>query len=176
MQTWSDSYGEQQRQMHADPERPYGVMGERYGQAVRDIWIKATDGKGRVLDYGCGRGTLGQSIPVVPVTNYDPFVDKFAARPEGKFEVVACTDVLEHVEREHVPDVLADVFGYSTRAVFLQVALGPAKKTLPDGRNAHITILPLSEWVALIENTKGIIRNIVRDDHGFICICEIPGD
>ena len=58
--------------------------------------------KPRLLDYGSGKEALlhhfinkfGQNFEVA---NYDPYVDKYKEMPAGKFDIVMCVEVLEHL-------------------------------------------------------------------------------
>jgi hypothetical protein len=51
----------------------------------------------RILDYGAGRGVFAERMAVLGfphVESYDPF--SMPTRPKGKFEVITCTEVIEH--------------------------------------------------------------------------------
>jgi 2-polyprenyl-6-hydroxyphenyl methylase/3-demethylubiquinone-9 3-methyltransferase len=50
----------------------------------------------RILDYGAGRGVFANHMNSAgfQVENYDPF--SFPARPEGRFDVITCFEVIEH--------------------------------------------------------------------------------
>ena len=53
----------------------------------------------RILDYGGGNGTLAELLIEAgfsEVKTYDPFVPRFAEKPEGLFDCVICFEVLEH--------------------------------------------------------------------------------
>jgi len=52
-----------------------------------------------ILDFGAGNGHLSKLLREkgFSVTSYDPMVEKHAARPKGKFDLVLCIEVLEHV-------------------------------------------------------------------------------
>ncbi len=53
----------------------------------------------RMLDYGGGRGILGNMLQTVgfnPVETYDPFVPDRMTRPEGRFDCIVCFEVVEH--------------------------------------------------------------------------------
>lgn len=123
----------------------------------------------RLLDYGSGKGyqylthriheRWGGSLP----TCYDPGVVQLSARPQGVFDGVLCTDVLEHIEEEHLRDVVDDIFGFarprylrrSTRSfVYLHICCRPAHKHFPDGTNLHATVKPPTWWNALINVRK----------------------
>lgn len=54
----------------------------------------------RILDYGGGNGRLAKLLKAKgfrTVETYDPFVPKFAAKPNGTFDVVTCFETLEHL-------------------------------------------------------------------------------
>lgn len=111
-----------------------------------------------MLDYGCGKGYqyLGRRIHeqwggILP-TCYDPGVRQLNAKPEGTFDGVMCCDVLEHIEERDVDGILADIFGYADKFVFLSIACVPAKvrALLPDGRNVHVTVKPPEWWLEKI--------------------------
>lgn len=106
------------------------------------------------LDYGCGKGAQytddinGQTIEQVlgyAVAKYDPCVPEFEVMPDGLFELVWCVDVLEMVPAGDLQAVLHQIASKATKAVFITVSTYPAKKSLLNGENAHITVKP-SEW------------------------------
>jgi len=82
---------------------------------------------------------------------YDPGHPPFSVLPEGGFDAVICTDVLEHCPEEDLPWIVGELFGYARRFVFANVACYPAAKTLPNGENAHCTIRPVAFWRALFD-------------------------
>lgn len=141
-QRFSDAYAKLQAQFHK--ERPdYGISGHNYADQIHQMAQRLQTRS--ILDYGCGKATLQKSIPF-PIQNYDPFIEEYAERPTPA-DLVVCTDVMEHIEEEYVESVLSDIASLTKRAVFFQIATSPAKKTLPDGRNAHITIRSPNEWL-----------------------------
>ncbi len=136
----SDEYRALNRQLHE--ERPdYGIGGHQHAETVLKICegIKTTS----VLDYGCGKGTLARGIPF-PIWEYDPAVPGKDMDPRSA-DLVVCTDVLEHIE----PDKLNDVLGHLKQLVkkvgYFVISTRAAKKTLPDGRNAHL-IQKTADW------------------------------
>ena len=111
--------------------------------AGRDGRRLAPDGR-TLLDYGAGKGTLALAMPDVPVRNYDPVT--FPDDPDPA-DFVACLDVLEHIEPECLKAVLWHLRSKVLKAGFLTIATRPAKKILPDGRNAHLIIKPAEWWL-----------------------------
>src|SRR5437899_636723 len=122
-----------QKQLHAT--RPdYGMSGHRFAEPILDYAKKLNTRD--ILDYGCGKASLQKSIPF-PIQNYDPCMEEYSRRPDPA-TIVVCTDMLEHVEIDCLPDVLADLAALTKQLLFLNVACRPAKKFLADGRNAHL--------------------------------------
>ena len=129
-------------------------------------------GSQTILDYGSGKGTLYQRADIKfpgsvsfsnvtefwnldSITCYDPAYQLFAAVPSGTFGGVVCTDVLEHCPEDDIPWILAEIFSYAREFVYLNVACYPAKKSLPNGENAHCTIRAPEWWKALFEAQVG---------------------
>lgn len=132
-----------QRQMHR--ENPaYGTAAHNYAQLVGDI-IEKMQPK-TVLDWACGKGCLGRQLGR-PIWEFDlaiPGKDESAAPAE----FVACIDTLEHVEEECLPAVLDDLRRVTQKVVYFSIALTPALKSLPDGRNTHILLRDEAWWKA----------------------------
>ncbi len=145
----SDHYRAQLREMHQTHVPHWGSNGFHYAEAALEF---LGDGHS-ILDYGCGKGTFGQKVrelrPDVDVRDYDPGVAGCDHLPEPA-DLVVCTDVLEHVEPDRLADTLAHLFGLAQRRAFLDIALFEAKKTLPDGRNAHLIIRPAPWWLEVL--------------------------
>jgi hypothetical protein len=109
-----------------------------------------------LLDYGAGKGAgyegegqTGRSLPDwagVDVTLYDPAYAPFSADPDGQFDAVISTDVLEYIPEEDILWVLDDMFRRARSFVYVNVACYPAANTLSNGENAHCTVLPPEWW------------------------------
>lgn len=104
-----------------------------------------------MLDYGSGKGHawargLGQRLGMKRYALYDPAVPEFEAKPAGTFDAVVCCDVLEHIGEEHLDLVIAELFDYADEFVWMSTCCREAKKHLPDGRNLHVTVQPMSWW------------------------------
>lgn len=164
----SPEYLNLQKQLHASNES-YGTSGARYADIVRQIskW-----GRLAILDYGCGKQTLAKALGLTyRVTNYDPCIEGLDAWPEPH-PVVACTDVLEHVEPELVDNVLTELRSLTTYKALLVINTGPAKKVLADGRNAHICQQPPEWWLDRIASAGFTITDQFEDNgntFGVIC-------
>lgn len=69
----------------------------------------------RILDYGGGSGltaSLLRDAGFTDVTTYDPFVAAHSTRPEGRFDLIICFEVVEHSPDPHgtfadIDDLLA---------------------------------------------------------------------
>lgn len=156
MQTISPEYVELNKQLHID--RPdYGAFGGRNAPEV--MKVARMLGAKSILDYGCGKGQLGEVLRVNgwDVREYDPAVEG-KDTPPAPADLVYCGDVAEHVEEQFIDAFLDDLRRLSNRAMMIIVATYPAKKTLADGRNAHITIRPMHWWVERLEARFKCVR------------------
>jgi hypothetical protein len=166
-QTITPEYMELNAELHRNFER-YGSNSARHLDRVLDLMSRTRCQT--VLDYGCGKGSLVDSLKMrkVKVQGYDPAVPEYSATPEPA-DLVVCTDVLEHIEPECLPAVLADLDRLMGRAGFLLIALRyDSTKTLPDGSNPHKLVMPLDWWVAKLRKFFGMASVRVqahRPDH-----------
>jgi hypothetical protein len=161
-------HGEQFRQIPAE-QTFAGQSLPRHAKSIKafiDRFAART-----ILDYGSGKGRQyepirvqleGREYPSIPaywgvdkITCYDPGYAPFSRIPEGKFDGVLCTDVLEHCPQDDLAWIVAELFGYASEFVFANVACYPAMKRLSNGENAHCTVQPTSWWEALIQNVAG---------------------
>ncbi len=141
----TESYRKLNEQMHKD--RPdFGARGGIWAQQVADYAKKI--GATTATDFGAGKGGLKATlrrISPLQVTNYDPAVPEFSAIPEPA-DLVVSTDVLEHVEPACLIAVITEIQRLAIKGVFLNIACREAKKTLADGRNAHLLVRPPYFW------------------------------
>lgn len=134
---------------------------ERYIPAIRQLVKNHTIES--LLDYGCGRATHHAKPFVTNTTLYDPYYEPHSRKPTSTYDLVICTDVMEHVPRPDVVSVLGELIDYADKVLFLAISTRPAKKKFANGENVHVTIMSAEEWDALIDslNTKGIL--IIRN-------------
>ena len=73
-----------------------------------------------------------------------PFRDNY-------FDMVTCTEMLEHIPEESVVNVLKEMFRVCKNDLFLTVALFQAKHKMPhDGSEPHICLKPAQWWVETV--------------------------
>lgn len=124
--------------------------------------IRAT-GSANILDYGSGKGrqyaardvmipgdgrweSIQEYWDVDYIQCYDPGYPPYALLPEGRFDGVIATDVLEHCPQEDIGWILSEIFGFADRFVFASIACFSARKRLPNGENAHCTVQSPDWW------------------------------
>lgn len=145
MRTISEKYLEQQKELHKNPN--YGVASVSYAPLVTQLITQL--GVTELLDYGCGKGRLAESIKPeheMVMELYDPSIEKYSERPSPR-EMVCCIDVLEHIEPELLDNVLDDLKSLTKKYGFFTIHTGPAVKVLPDGRNAHLIQEDFRWWL-----------------------------
>lgn len=143
-------------QLHRDAATFQGYQTPRYADIIGDL-VRITESKD-LLDYGCGKGMQyefkriheGWGVPMPYM--YDPYYGPHSKKPECSFDGVICTDVMEHVPTRDVRDVLRDIGDYAEKFIFLSISTKKAKKFLPDGQNAHVTVKPSEWWDRILDD------------------------
>lgn len=148
----SDAYRRMQETLHRNPD--YGVASEHFAPIVARVINQY--GVQELLDYGAGKGRLAQTLMrdrlvdhPMRIQQYDPAMPEIADPPEPS-QMVACLDVLEHIEPELLENVLDDLQRVTRDIGLFTVATTPAIKTLADGRNAHLIVERADWWLPKI--------------------------
>lgn len=165
----SEDYRKQQAHLHE--HTTYGIASAQYAPLVAKLIDQY--GINELLDYGAGsRLTLIRTISDQRLVKrkfdyhpYEPAVPAHAAEPEPR-EMVACIDVLEHIEPECLDAVLNDLKRCTMKVGLFTVHCGPAGKTLPDGRNAHLIQEPPEWWLPKITD-RFCLQTFQRTPEGF---------
>ena len=145
---FSKEYIEQLKSLHNDKSRPRG-----FGGKIKDLGqfysFMEKWGPSTLLDYGCGKGTilvhLRDKYPNTKMYGYDPAIPMYATVPSLQFECIFSNDVLEHIEPNFLKYVLEHINNTAEKYIWLRIDTRPARKVLPDGRNAHL-ILESKDW------------------------------
>lgn len=143
----SEEYRKLQQQLHQNPN--YGVASVHYAPLVAQV-LDAV-GASELLDYGAGKGRLGQTLRQhikrpLTIHHYDPAIPDWSAAPQP-CGFVACIDVLEHIEPDLIGNVLDDLQRVTAGVGVFTVHTEPAVKVLADGRNAHLIQQPPAWWL-----------------------------
>jgi len=167
----SENYKAQQAYLHQNTE--YGTMAQHYGPLVSQI-IESLEVT-HLLDYGCGRRmSLLKTLKVghkLTYQGYDPGsgLEELMTAPIPA-QMVCCIDVLEHIEPEFLEGVLDHLKRLTEVVAFVTVHTGPAMKTLPDGRNAHLTQQPIQWWLEKLAKRFDLQTMQRVGDHSYYCI------
>jgi hypothetical protein len=162
----SEKYRQLQQELHKN--RGYGQASVELAPYVAEVIRR--DRIEELLDYGAGKGRLGEELEwLVPwplrIERYDPAVPAWSTKPEPA-PFVACIDVLEHIEPDLLPNVLDDLARVTAGSGLFTVATGPAMKVLPDGRNAHLIQEPASWWLPQFMK-RFELQQFVQAQYGF---------
>ena len=163
----SDRYREQQTRLHeSNPD--YGTASVSFAPLAADLMRQ--NRITRLLDYGAGKGRLAQALNQLlafPFTaaHYDPAIPEWSKTPSPE-DFVCCIDVLEHIEPDRLDAVLDDLKRVTRRIGFFTVHTGPARKSLADGRNAHLIQQPPDWWLPRLMN-RFELYNFSRVENGF---------
>lgn len=155
---------------------------KHYGASATDEYLDVAAAVVRevkpssILDYGCGRSDLAAHFWLDgkrKIAKYDPAIPQTKLMPEGRFDLTFCCDVMEHIPMLGVDRVFAEIRDKSSVVLFaISTILARAK--LPDGRNAHVTILTKSEWLRWIKDEFGPARVLKgKHDHELVVLAGV---
>jgi hypothetical protein len=171
--TISAHYLRLQQELHRNPG--YGTASFSYAPLVKEVM-----GVGHfrsLSDYGAGKKNLWTALNQLGLTDvdyfpYDPVFPEYG-RPKSA-DLVCCIDVLEHIEPELLDNVLNDLESITSNVGLFTIHTGPAVKTLPDGRNAHLIQEPSAWWLPKLSR-RFEIRHLQTAEQGFWVIVEPLG-
>ena len=153
----SEDYAKQLKETHAGrrPEKKWGTTGARnFGDEVIKFIEHRRGFIHSVLDFGAGQQTLGQYVLKNAVdirvnwTDFDPGIPALEnnAPDDGMWDMIVSSDVMEHVEPEMVDATIEWQKAHARKAMMHFVACSECGMTLPDGRNAHLTVEEPKWW------------------------------
>jgi len=117
-----------------------------------------------LLDYGSGKGDRYDNKSFSNEKEYPPLKDFWNIKPtlfdpgvpypkpkkSNIFDIVVSIDVLEHIPQQDLSWVIDEIFEYSKNIVFINVACYPAIATLPNSKNAHVSLFHPWWWCGFI--------------------------
>ena len=156
MSTLSEDYRTVLKQTHALMKKANGVgWGNTSAGPFYERILDQIDRHGvtELLDYGAGAGRLKARLavdrPHVIVHEFEPARDD-CCEPPKPCDFVVCNDVFEHVEPEYLAEFFKDLRRVVSDRGYFTVCMTPAKKVLPDGRNAHLIQKPYEWWLGKV--------------------------
>lgn len=119
-----------------------------------------------IIDFGCGKGVLSDKIEQelkIKCTKYDPAIKKYNRIHTKHFDLLICTDVLEHVPIKKMEKLLKKITKLSDTC-FFAISCRLATHILPNGENAHCTVFPKEWWKDYLNNYFNIITELEDED------------
>lgn len=168
----SEDYRQEQAKLHENPN--YGVASVEFAPLVTHLINTLQISE--MLDYGAGKGRLGQSIQPdrkLIIDHYDPAIPDWSETPQPR-QFVTCIDVLEHIEPENLDSVLDDLKRVTLSYGFFSIHTGPAVKVLSDGRNAHLIQEDYTWWLPKLWS-RFWIHQMVHTPSGFYVVVKADG-
>lgn len=151
-------YAKENARLHAADQK-FGADGYLWGYHVAGI--AHLENCGSILDYGCGKGTLAKTLQASGflVSEYDPGYPGKEASPQP-VDLVACLDVLEHIEPDCIDDVISDLASLARKKLFVVISTKPSKRLMADGRDTHISLHDGEWWAAQFVNRGFFIDRV----------------
>ena len=107
---------------------------------------------GAIVEYGCGKSTLYKTLDYkqATYTRFDPAIPGIDTLDIKQADFAINTDVLEHIPLQELPTVLSKIRSLTDK-VYFYVCTRPASLILPNGENAHCTLMSAEKWLDLIK-------------------------
>ena len=156
----TSEYLTMQKQLHENPG--YGTSGMKSAELVK--LFNDHD----ILDYGCGKRTLEKALGFY-IFNYDPAIEGLENNNQPH-NILYCGDVLEHIEPHLLDDVLQDIRRCMLVRGLLVASTVAAKKTLSDGRNAHLIIENADWWRDKLKQYFSITSEYISGKNAFFWV------
>lgn len=176
MTLFTPDYAAEQQRLHRD-QAAYGSRG--YYWAYLSAGIAQLEMCKTVLDYGCGKGTIGKSFResgLNIVSDYDPAI-KGKDKSPAPADLVVAVDVMEHIEPNCLDAVVADLVRVTQKILFVVVSTIPSKRTMADGRNTHLIVQPDEWWRAQFELAGFKVRRVWKTGmQEWVCMMNAPGN
>lgn len=136
---------EQYAQIHRS-----GRYGEGSGGVRRSLapWVLLAMPRS-ILDYGAGqsRTVFHLRAPAARIRHrYDPAIPSINEVPGANYDLVLCSDVMEHLDEAEISGVMAHIKSLGRRAL-MAVDTKVANTVLPNGENAHATVQAPRWWL-----------------------------
>jgi hypothetical protein len=145
-----DYYIEQHRKMHRVTKR---FRGHSLIEHIPHIdQLREQKQCATILDYGCGKAAYWPQH--WDITGYDPAYEPYSTKPQGTYDLVICTDVMEHIPESATASTLREIFDYSERWVYLSICTKTSDKRMPDGNSVHVNVKPRSWWEQQLSTYK----------------------
>lgn len=154
--TISSEYQEQLLSVRQGTSKDWGTTGARNaGAPIAEIVRRSGIAQPTLLDYGAGEGTLRRylegEIHSLRINEYDPCIPELQKMPDGNYDFVVSSDVLEHVERDCIEAVIDECFDKATFGVYHHIATCLTGRKLPDGRDFHILVRNHQWWKSMLD-------------------------
>jgi len=116
------------------------------------------------LDYGCGKGGTAQwlnsLVKNIDIDLYDPGNEQYKhTKFREHYDCVYTCDVLEHIEPKDIHTVIEHTQSLADVNLHI-IDMTPAKKRLPDGRNAHVLLQDKWQWIETFEQHSHTIEEV----------------
>lgn len=150
----SDKYQALYQQMHNDGHYNGDYHSPRIWMMFEDFFVE--NNCKTVLDFGSGKGMHWEKYPwkcEYELTLYDPYWPPLSQLPpsEKKFDMIMSKDCLEHIPIDTLEECIQWMYRKARICIAHFLVTGPATKSLPNGENAHCTVMDVPEYVELFK-------------------------
>jgi len=137
------------------------------------------DHKQRVLDLGCGRAALSKVFPSYtgvdvssyavmknrtdrPGTYHHSSLDNLECVSNCSFDLVICSDVLEHIPPERIAAVIESIASVQATVFYFNICCRKSHWKDRHGNGLHASIMSHDEWCSVLLNGFEIHETLVK--------------
>lgn len=116
-----------------------------------------------IIDFGCGQSELHrivEKLTGIHVSRYDPAINELSLLEQNHFDFLINIDVLEHIPEDGLDEVISNIRKLANQC-FIIIDMRLAKQILPDGQNAHVTVMPAEWWEQKLKNHFPFVKRII---------------
>jgi len=162
-------YKAQMSQLHRDSAH-FGCTGWKYAGPDIIALLEKRAYIETVLDFGAGKGRLGQNVKDSGWSgkwvNYDPGMPEYGELPACQFDLVITTDVLEHVEIEHLGTILKTLGSLTKKVLYNFISCVDTGKYFADGpykgKDLHMIVKSPKWWREQFQHHTGLTEFYYR--------------
>jgi hypothetical protein len=148
----TEKYLKLYQQMHADGYFAGDYTNAKLWGMFEKFFIESESRT--LLDFGSGKGLYWKNYPWhsnPELTCYDPAYEPFSKLPESRFDMIMSKDCLEHIPLEQLEECIQWFYKHANKTVVHFICETLATKNLPNGENAHCTVMTVSQYAELFQ-------------------------
>ena len=163
---------DQYRKIHQS--KTYGATSDEHDVLTQCRYWAIRARPESALDFGCGQSNLSRNLPCL-THSYDPAIPEFENMPSEEVSMAFCVDVMEHIPKNEISEVLRKIKNATRRYVYFRISLRPSiLPPLENGENMHCTVRPAWWWLLALSEHFPLICMVDHKQNDYAAFTNIP--